>query len=631
MFCRKNNCLIDGENGKTYFVALLVLVIVGSILRIIGLNNATLSYDELSAIGRLNFSSIPELVRNGIIIDGHPAGVQIFLWFWSKLFGTSAIAIRFPFVVMGICCIPLMYVVACEWFNKNAGLFAAAMVAVSQYTVYYSLIARPYIFGLFFILLTLYFWSRIIFGHDYSWKNVILFGVFASCSAYSHQFSIMVAGIIGVVGLFFLDRQFIYRYLIGAFIAIIFFIPHLPITYYQLTELKGVGGWLGAPRPNFITQYFQYITHFSYITAAIVVICIVIASECNADYIRRTYKKSVLAFILFAIPFVIGYAYSILVDPVLQFSCLIFSFPFLILMLCSLINDNLSTYKIASLLVYCIVMIVSLIFVRQHYTMITKWGIGTTVKNLVEYNKIYGENNVCGLINLSDKILEYYENEIGSRIVNKYKGYDLDSLYNQLNNEESNYLMASYLDDRELHVIKHFYPYTVECIDCIGTEIYLMSKTETPDCIKPPKVLFERTYNFEQYDDEQEFTPLLDTSFSSLSPSRFAKIEIEMSFVTKDSLDDYLLVLQAKKLRKRCDWNSVNARKFSIAENDSVRTVYLPLRYEVMIKDSHLASLYSIQMYLWNIHRTKSVKPTSVRIRMTPDNRYVYSFLEDIR
>ncbi len=615
--------------SRPHAIALLVIVVLGAVLRLVGFFDCPFTHDELSAVRRLQFDSFFDMIRDGVMLfEGHPAGVQSFLWFWSKIFGTSEIAIRLPFVLMGIACIPLMYIVTKIWFNRTAGIFAASIIAVSQYTIYYSILARPYIFGLFFVLLTLVYWSRMIYEKDYSWKNVILFGVFASCSAYTHQFSMMIAFLIGLAGLFFQSRKSIVKYLLAALIAIVLYVPHIPITIYQLTELKGVGGWLAAPTFDFVTQYFRYLTHFSYIALIIAVLCILVSGEYSRNHFSSVFVKFITALLLFVVPFATGYLYSVLVDPVLQQSCLIFSFPFLVLTVCAIVGEKLSIRRIVSVVVYCVAMVLSLIFVREHYTMIGKSIFGPAVKMTVDFDEKYGEENVCALLNL--KYMDYYEAKYGHTINNKYKGYNPMALCKQLENEHAAYLIAANLDDIEMYVAKRYYPYVVNYSEYIGAELYVMSKKEEVDHIIHEPI-FDRIYDLSGYNVEDEWFTLLDTPFVALSDSRFEKLEFEMSYMQNDTTDDFLIALQTfDENGESYDWREARVKNFYFPVNDSVRSVLLPMRFELIFKDSRELSNYSIKMFLWNIDHVKSVRPLSARIRITPDNKYIYSFTEEL-
>jgi len=623
--------LFDKEKcSRPHAIALLVIVVLGAVLRLVGFFDCPFTHDELSAVRRLQFDSFLDMIRDGVMLfEGHPAGVQTFLWFWSKIFGTSEIAIRLPFVLMGIACIPLMYLVTKIWFNRTAGIFAASIIAVSQYTIYYSIIARPYIFGLFFVLLALLYWSKMVYNKDYSWKNVILFGVFASCSAYTHQFSMMVAFLIGLAGLFFQSRRTIGRYLLAAMIAVVLYVPHIPITIYQLTELKGVGGWLGAPNFMFVIQYFRYLAHFSYIVMLLAVLCIIVSSEYTRKHFSAVYKKMLTAFLLFVIPFAAGYWYSVLVDPVLQQSCPIFSFPFLVLAVCSLVGDNFNIRRFISVVVYCVAMVLSLVFVREHYTVISKNIFEPAVKKLIACNEKYGENKVCGLLNFSDKFIEYYENKYNKKINNSYVGYDLSGLCKQLENEDAEYLVAAYLDDYEMYCVRRYYPYMIDYSEYIGAEVYVMSKNKDSSCITHEPI-FDRTYDLSGYNTEEDLYTLIDTPFTALSTSRFVKLDVEMSYIQEDTTDDFGIALQVEFNGRLFAKRRASVKDFSVAENDSVKTIIIPMRYEMVFKDSQLLRFFTIKSFIWNEDHTKSVRLICARIRMTPDNKYIYSVGEDL-
>ena len=617
--------------SRPHVIALLVIVVLGAVLRLVGFFDCPFTHDELSAVRRLQFDSFLDMIRDGVMLfEGHPAGVQSFLWFWSKIFGTSEIAIRLPFVLMGIACIPLMYLVTKIWFNRTAGIFAASIIAVSQYTIYYSILARPYVFGLFFVLLALVYWSRMIYEKDYSWKNVILFGVFASCCAYTHQFSMMVAFLIGIAGLLFQSRKSIVRYLLAALIALVLYVPHIPITIYQLTELKGVGGWLCAPTFEFVTQYVRYLAHFSYVVLILVVLCIIISGEYTREHFSAVYKKIITAILLFVLPLAAGYWYSVHVDPVLQQSCLIFSFPFLVLAACSLVGENFNPLRIVSVAVFCVAMVLSLIFVREHYTMIDKSIFDSAVKKLIDCDEKYGKENVCGLLKFSDKFIGYYENKYGKEIENKYAGYDPSALCSQLDNENAEYLVAANLDDFEMYAVRRYYPYVLDYSEYIGAEIYVLSKTEQPEC-EMPKPLFDHTYDLTGYDVDNEWMTLLDTPFIALSNSRYVRMDVEMTYMQKDTSDDFLIALQTFDAEgESYDWRESRIKNFSVPINDSVRSILIPLRYELIFKDSRKLSDYSLKSFLWNVDHVKSVRPLSARIRLTPDNKYIYSYIEDL-
>ena len=79
-------------------IALGLIIFVAAILRFYNLGDMSLSNDELSALSRLRYSSFAEMISKGVYIDFHPAGLQIFLFYWVKIFGDGVFMLRLPFV-----------------------------------------------------------------------------------------------------------------------------------------------------------------------------------------------------------------------------------------------------------------------------------------------------------------------------------------------------------------------------------------------------------------------------------------------------------------------------------------------------------------------------------------------------
>ena len=134
---------------RDYVAALFITI--GAVFRFYGFSDWSLSNDELSAIARTNFNSFSELIDKGIWVDGHPALIQIFEYYWIKLFGNSVFAVRLPFVLMGIGSSIYFYKLCTNWLNRNAALLGLALFISNYHFVLYSQVARPYVAGLFFV------------------------------------------------------------------------------------------------------------------------------------------------------------------------------------------------------------------------------------------------------------------------------------------------------------------------------------------------------------------------------------------------------------------------------------------------------------------------------------------------
>ena len=149
---------------KTDQIILLIILLLAAFLRFYNYAGWSLSNDELSALSRLQFDSFSEMIEKGVMLgDFHPAGVQVFLWFWVKVFGNSVVAVRLPFVIFGIVSVYLVFLIGKRWFSPAAGLFAVSAMAFLQFPILFSQLARPYSPGLLFSLATVLFWTKIIF------------------------------------------------------------------------------------------------------------------------------------------------------------------------------------------------------------------------------------------------------------------------------------------------------------------------------------------------------------------------------------------------------------------------------------------------------------------------------------
>ena len=237
---------------------------VAAVLRLWKLGQVPFMHDEFSALSRTGFTNLHDFIEQGILTDSHPIGVQAFLLFWVKLFGWNEFWVKLPFALMGIASIYLIYWIGRQWFNSKVGLLSAAFFAVSQFTVFYSQLARPYAPGLFFVLLMAFFWYKIVFGIKRPKTGVYVgFALSAWACSLIQYFSIAQAGLIFLTGLFFLPKERRKAYWISGLAAVVLFAPTLPIFYQQLFVSGSIGGWLAAPKSTFLIDFVKYTMNYS--------------------------------------------------------------------------------------------------------------------------------------------------------------------------------------------------------------------------------------------------------------------------------------------------------------------------------------------------------------------------------
>lgn len=174
---------------------------------------------------------------------------------WLRLMEWSEFWAKFPFALMGIGSIALVYFIGKQWFNSKTGLLAAAFFAVSQLTVFYSQLAVSFTAGLFFLLLMTFFWSKVLFGSkDPSVALCLGMAVSAWLAAIILPFLAILAALIFVSGFFFLKKERRLAYGLGCLDALLLYLPFA--LHRSATKPWGVS--LAKPEFSFLTDFLQY-------------------------------------------------------------------------------------------------------------------------------------------------------------------------------------------------------------------------------------------------------------------------------------------------------------------------------------------------------------------------------------
>lgn len=339
---------------------------VAVITRMYNFWSLPLMHDEFSALFRARFDNFNDLIEYGVKVDGHPPLIQIYYYFVVNTFGEIPWIIKLPFVLMGIASVWLTYVIAKKEFNVTTGLITSAIICVSEMGVMYSHLARPYISGLFFVLLASWFWLKIIQKPEQKYLlNSLGFIVFSVFACYNHHFSLLAIALMGLAGLVLIERNYLLKYVLSGGVIALFYLPNLTVFMAQI-KLGGIGQWLSPPDEDFLLGYLGFVLNFNiffyFLTGILMFLAFTFLrhQENNLKWIFTNLG-------LFVFAFLIGFLYSTYVNPVLQFSVLIFFLPFLLMGLIGTIK-NLS-FKWNALIVLGILIVgtFSLVSSRGYY------------------------------------------------------------------------------------------------------------------------------------------------------------------------------------------------------------------------------------------------------------------------
>ncbi len=355
------------------YIPVVLLLVVALILRLAGLAERSYFNDELSALYRLRFEGFQALIEHAVRVDAHPAFVQVFLYYWSDLAGTTPFWIRLPFVVAGVLSVWLLFLLANRWFGRSTAWFAASALALLQFPLLYSQLARPYSTGLLFILAGTLFWERLLFSTGSTPRSRFLhsagMAVSFALAMYNHYFSFFMAGMIGITGLFFLRRKTLLPYLLSGLGAVILFSPHISITITQVSR-GGLSLWLPPPNALWLGDHLLYLFNGSWWLAILVLLFSIpfLVRTTRLQQHRDKRKFMLITALWYFIPLAFAYLYSIFINPILQHSILLFAFPFLLMFLFAGFRNDRSHLTLSLASIFPIILLLHLILGARYFT-----------------------------------------------------------------------------------------------------------------------------------------------------------------------------------------------------------------------------------------------------------------------
>lgn len=223
---------------KPFYILVLILII-GTALRIYNLGNTDFWLDEASSIFFANNIGLCFISK-----DPNPPLYIILLSFWLKLFGKEEYIIRLLSVIFGVLAIFVSYKLGTYLFNKHAGLINAFILSISPFHIWYSQEARGYALFCFLVLLTSYlFFLALEKDKNYLWG---LFTFSLVLSAYTSYFTFFLIGGEATVFVIRKYRPFAKKWLMSCFFTLLVFLPRGTIFLRSFSKIK-INFWITKP------------------------------------------------------------------------------------------------------------------------------------------------------------------------------------------------------------------------------------------------------------------------------------------------------------------------------------------------------------------------------------------------
>lgn len=457
-------------------------------LRFYNISQIPFTNDELSALNRLSFPTFSTMINEAVYTDGHPAGVQVFLWFYTKLFGFNQLIIKLPFLLMGFLSLPFYFFAAKNLSNTKTALFTLAFLATLQFPIFYSQTIRPYSSGQLFTAMALYFWSNYIFKkQQHKLWQISLFSLSLFLSFSNHYFNAFTVCLLFPAGFFLGFAKNKLLYCLPWIIAVLAYIPQFPIFFHQFKV--GSPGWLPIPTTETLFNFFRYSFQFSTLIIFIIGALMLFNFQTNKKplFIK---KRSWVWLAIFLTPILTAYFYSIYRAPIFQDSIFIFGFFFLFLFLGDILlhPQIMSTIFISIIASITILNAYNLIFHREHYKQYYHHGYSQLVKDVNYFNQ--DKNITTHIFGFEPYFFKYYQKELSANHISKLHFHrddfftdsakNIENIIRNFHNfQEEQIIIANAFEipDWIISTMENHYPFSIRSLH-FGSEVYLFSKSQ---------------------------------------------------------------------------------------------------------------------------------------------------------
>lgn len=240
---------------------LILILLLGLILRIYKLDFQSVWLDEIHSLNESNPNYTWGQVFDSLLVsDPHPPLYFILLHLLFKCFGYTVWTLRFVSVLFGVAGIAGTYFLAKEMFNKRVAYFAALLIAVNYFQLYYSQEARMYAMLFFTSVMSFYFLVR--FFKIPTYKSTLLYAVFTALMLYTHFFALFaLAAQFLLLLLWTISNETLsalkvkLKYSVASLFLI--FILYLPVFPFFNAANRKTSMWIQYPEQDVYTQIIK--------------------------------------------------------------------------------------------------------------------------------------------------------------------------------------------------------------------------------------------------------------------------------------------------------------------------------------------------------------------------------------
>ncbi len=315
-----NELIATGES-KRRLALVFVLVLVGSWLRISGINGQSLWFDEVFSRNVAVQFTIPSIVRDGVAGDVHPPLYFVLLNAWVSLTGDSALALRLLSALFAMLTLPAIYHLARLMFGRHAGWIALLLCAFSPLQVYYAQEARQYMLSVLCMAWTAVGLIALVQRKRYGSPLYIIAAV---AGLYTHYFiGLALIGLHIWLIIFGPARAAWRRWLLADLLIALLFAPQFALFLGQTQTVLG-GFWIAPPKIDAPIVTLAFLLLYSYpfgwfaTLGEVVIVCILAISAFDMLRIapKAVWGNWMACLLALLVPLIIAFIVSVVRSPI---------------------------------------------------------------------------------------------------------------------------------------------------------------------------------------------------------------------------------------------------------------------------------------------------------------------------
>lgn len=164
----------------------VLLTLIAFSVRLIHLSKFNLWLDEGAAAEDVH-KGLVFILKDSFKAEPNPPFYNVFLIFWTKLFGDSEFALRLPSAFFGALCVGFIYLIGKKYSSKIVGFLAGLLVLGNPFYLYYSQESRVYALYALISLFFIYY-----FPYELEWKNKKKFVIASLVLPWVHVYGVFL-------------------------------------------------------------------------------------------------------------------------------------------------------------------------------------------------------------------------------------------------------------------------------------------------------------------------------------------------------------------------------------------------------------------------------------------------------